>query len=759
MADVAVIVPTVLGLGLLFTLATLARDAYLRARGPGWMSRRCGIDGRASALWAAAGLGPAGSVGEDLEGRRSRRAYRAWGVALSALSGYLALGSFGNFIGWTFWAENVSWLWLVFLAFAAFFGFLGVAALTLAAQWDHAPDWIRPVLARTPLGRVPDRRSVQEVVIAHPGHTRRKHRPAPVRPLGPQHVTDRVALGARVLASGWSVVAVAVLGWLTVRGAIPATPEELDSAIATPAWIALAVLVALSAVAVYRWELGGAVALAVAAALLGLMSSIQYPAPVALLVAGVFAVPAFLHWLAWQRDHRIHHLVRVAALTSLLLVGVWTGSDRIYLYFFGPTHPESVAEPLPDSPVVWAWTGGTTARSTTVVARVRGDDEGEAIPVRLAVSADPGLAAPMWSPPVAATAAGQRVARLTVGGLRPGTRYHWAVEVDGVLDRVRTGSFETMPEGPASFTLVAAACARSGSNGGVFDAIREAGPLAYLQIGDLNYANIRVDDPGRFREAYQQLLTAPGQAALYRSTSIAYVWDDHDFGANDSDASSPSRAAAGAVYRAWVPYHPLVSDQPTGAIGQSFVAGRVRVVMTDTRSQRTPKGAETGPAQQVMGAQQEAWFAAELAAAREAGQVVVWTGGIPWIGPAEPSDDAWSGYADARRRTADLIAAAGMQNRLVLVAGDAHMVALDDGSHSDYSTAQAGGFPVLQAAALDRPGSQKGGPYSGGAFPGGGQYGEVSVRDDGGPALAVTLRGRTWDGRTLVEQTFTLPVG
>ncbi len=351
-------------------------------------------------------------------------------------------------------------------------------------------------------------------------------------------------------------MAVAVLGWLTVRGAIPATPEELDAAIATPAWIALAVLVVLAAVAVYRWELGGAVALAVAAALLALLSSIQYPAPVAVLVAAAFAVPAFLHWLAWQRDHRIHHLVRVAALTSLLLLGVWTGSDRIYLHFFGPTHPESVAARLPDSPVVWAWTGGTTARSTTVVAQVRGDDEGPAVPVRLAVSTGPDLADPTWSAPVAATAAGQRVARLTVGGLRPGTRYHWAVEVDGVLDRVRTGTFQTMPEGPASFTLAAAACARSGSNGSVFDSIRESAPLAYLQIGDLHYANIRVNDPGRFREAYQQLLTAPGQAALYRSTSIAYVWDDHDFGANDSDATSPSRAAAGSVYRDWVPAPP-----------------------------------------------------------------------------------------------------------------------------------------------------------------------------------------------------------
>jgi hypothetical protein len=33
------------------------------------------------------------------------------------------------------------------------------------------------------------------------------------------------------------------------------------------------------------------------------------------------------------------------------------------------------------------------------------------------------------------------------------------------------------------------------------------------------------------------------------------------------------------------------------------------------------------------------------------------------------------------------------------------------------------------------------------------------VSDGGGPTLVITLRGRTWDGTTLVEQAFTLPAG
>ena len=88
----------------------------------------------------------------------------------------------------------------------------------------------------------------------------------------------------------------------------------------------------------------------------------------------------------------------------------------------------------------------------------------------------------------------------------------------------------------------------------------------------------------------------------------------------------------------------------------------------------------------------------------------------------------------------------------MIVSGDAHMVALDDGTNSE------GGFPVLQAAALDRPGSDKGGPYSGGTFPGGGQFGTIDVHDDGGETVAVTLAGHDWQGETLVSQRFVFDV-
>ena len=66
-----------------------------------------------------------------------------------------------------------------------------------------------------------------------------------------------------------------------------------------------------------------------------------------------------------------------------------------------------------------------------------------------------------------------------------------------------------------------------------------------------------------------------------------------------------------------------------------------------------------------------------------------------------------------------------------MVSGDAHMIAIDDGTNTNYSDTPGPGFPLFNAAALDRPGSIKGGPYSEGTVAGGGQFGTLEIEDTG----------------------------
>jgi alkaline phosphatase D len=129
---------------------------------------------------------------------------------------------------------------------------------------------------------------------------------------------------------------------------------------------------------------------------------------------------------------------------------------------------------------------------------------------------------------------------------------------------------------------------------------------------------------------------------------------------------------------------------------------------------------------------------------------------VPWIGAAEDGADHWGGYAAERRELATYIDSIGMADRLVVLSGDAHMVALDDGTHSRYGRDGGAGVPVVHAGALDQTGSTKGGPYTHGPFPNPltligrrpGQYVLMDVQDDGGDRLCVTWTGRRYTPRT-----------
>ena len=319
----------------------------------------------------------------------------------------------------------------------------------------------------------------------------------------------------------------------------------------------------------------------------------------------------------------------------------------------------------------------------------------------------------------------------------------------GVADDAHAGTISTLPDGAASLTLAFGGCARSGSNGAVFDTIRELDPDLYVMLGDLHYRNIDENDPGRFASAYDEVHDSPAQSALYRDVPIAYVWDDHDFGANDSDSTSPSRPAAWQSYRDFVPHYEL-ANPTTGSINQAFSIGRVRVVMLDTRTHRL---ASEGT---LLGEEQLDWLLAEMLDARDTHALTVIVSPTVWIGPVEAGADHWGGYAGERDRVGAFLADHTIDN-VVLVGGDAHMVALDDGSNSGYGGDD--GFPVLQVAALDRRGSVKGGPHSGGEFPGGGHFGVMEVTDDGGDTIEVELTGLDWQENVLasLRTTFDVP--
>lgn len=451
---------------------------------------------------------------------------------------------------------------------------------------------------------------------------------------------------------------------------------------------------------------------------------------------------------------------------------LWAWVRRTYIrYVEGPTHPRSSLTALPVTTVRWIWSGAQTATSFTVNARLAHDSAA----VYLAVSRSSDMAAPLRYGPVAAhRRLNNRVVSITADGLAPDTSYYYAIQADGVLDRSRQGHARTFPTGAGAFTLAVGTCAMTGSNGRVFDTIREwprlleplrllddppgltqpgTAPVFYLQTGDLHYEDVSINDPNAYRTAFERVLAAPAQAALYRAMPIVYLWDDHDFGRNDEDRTAPGRDAAQRVYRQYVPHHPLPAGTVRGPIHRAFTAGRVRFILTDTRSEKSPVAEPDTAEKTMLGPAQKAWFKRELLNARDTHALIVWVCSVPWIGAPDPSCDFWGGFATERRELADFIAEHHVHN-LLMISGDAHMVAIDDGRNSDYATDGGARFPVFHAAALDRKGNTKGGPYSHGARTGGGHFGLVTVEDTGGATITVTLTARDYRGEAIVSHTF-----
>jgi phosphodiesterase/alkaline phosphatase D-like protein len=335
-----------------------------------------------------------------------------------------------------------------------------------------------------------------------------------------------------------------------------------------------------------------------------------------------------------------------------------------------------------------------------------------------------GLAS-MWSDP--GHTYRHKIASFAVDGLEPDTDYFFRLELDGDTTKALPGHFRTAPAlGDAKgFSFAFGGCAKppffGGSRPEAYQAVAARSDLLFFfHLGDFHYENVSSAAIVPRLEAYDEALRREGVGDLFRQMPLAYCWDDHDFLGNNSDGDDPdnhtARRFARDAYDLYVPHYPFASA--TEGIQQSFQIGRVLFLLTDSRYGKSPRGGSGTSGKTVLGVNQKAWLKSQLLRGKDL-DLIVWASSFPWIGRAEPGEDFWAGYADERAELSRFLRDNDIRN-VCMISADAHMLAIDDGSHSGYAAASGGGgFPVFQAGALESPGSEKGGPYSKGDEGGG----------------------------------------
>ncbi len=382
-------------------------------------------------------------------------------------------------------------------------------------------------------------------------------------------------------------------------------------------------------------------------------------------------------------------------------------------------------------PLSLFWSGALQPTSANV--RVRTAQPGDTVQLRYCAAPCPN--GPTSTQALVTDTATDNVLSFLLDDLQPGTHYTYRFAVNGVLDTVASslGRFTTPRSGPASFTFVTGSC-NTFSNHRVWEAMLARDPILFVNSGDLHYRDPNSELLDVHRAPYREdVLSVEPMRSFLHAVPIAYVWDDHDFCGDGSDGSRIGKANAARAFRDYVPHYELHHDK---SVHQAFTIGRVHFILSDLRSSKTPT--------QMMDSAQFAWLRNEFVYARDHALVAAWVSPLTWNAEGYPEN--WGCQPDERERLANYLYHQQVKD-LFILSGDAHMLAIDGGTHADFSTSGDSPYryPIFQAAAISRSGSYKGGEFDqGGWFPNPssahGQFGEVIVNDDG-TDVCITFNG------------------
>jgi len=363
-------------------------------------------------------------------------------------------------------------------------------------------------------------------------------------------------------------------------------------------------------------------------------------------------------------------------------------------------------DPLADRVVLW-----TRLAVDPLATDGAGGMATDTLDVEWEVAADDGFARVVRSGVATAEPDHGHAVHVDVDGLDPATEYHYRFRVGEYTSP--PGRTRTLPDGsPARFALAVVNCQwlETGAYGAYRNLLDEDVDLV-VHLGDYiyEYAGIpgpRMAQPARvletladYRLRYASYRLDADLAAAHARFPFCLTWDDHEVSNNyagdvlvEEPSAEAARARKAAAYQAWWEHLPVRVGPPSGPeleVRQSFAVGDLaRLVILDERqhSEVPPcRGSATasddfgdcperlGEDRSSLGADQEAWFAEEVARGDATwtlvGNPVVLAGVDAGTDTSAYYLDTWDGFPAARER---LIGALASASNPVVLTGDYH---------------------------------------------------------------------------------------
>ncbi len=275
-------------------------------------------------------------------------------------------------------------------------------------------------------------------------------------------------------------------------------------------------------------------------------------------------------------------------------------------------------------------------------------------------------------------------ARLT--GLKPATAYEYEVLVDGKSNRVWSGSFTTpVAEGrPAKFKVAVTSCMDVDDTPvqSAWYLLLAEKPDLHLLLGDNVYANT-TDREGLWSKHRQQRRVVEF-AAVLRNVPTYAMWDDHDYGPNDSDGTAAGKENSLVAFNELFANPGAGTGDTPGAFFR-FSWADVDFFLLDGRYHRSPDNAPNDDSKRMLGDAQFKWLADGLKASKAKFKVLA-SGSTLMLS----RDDGWRVYDFDRNRLYRTI----RENKIsgvIYLAGDVHRCLLEI-----HPAAETVGYPLYE---------------------------------------------------------------
>ncbi|MCB0790946.1 MAG: alkaline phosphatase family protein [Flavobacteriales bacterium] len=279
----------------------------------------------------------------------------------------------------------------------------------------------------------------------------------------------------------------------------------------------------------------------------------------------------------------------------------------------------------------------------------------------------------------------------TLDRLEPGMEYTYAVVVDdkpidlGTPLKFTTRDLWKYRKDPPDLVVATGSCAYInetaydrpgtpyGDGYGIFDAIAASRPDLMIWLGDNMY--LREPDWGTWQgymHRYTHLRSLPELQTLLHGTQHYAIWDDHDYGPNDADATWVHAPMAREAFALFWP-NPTYGAPGVPGITTAFNCSDVDFFLLDDRSFRIPSEMVT-MRPTMLGQAQVDWLVQALRYSDATWKVVAL--GSEFLSTAAVFEN-YATFADERRELIERIDKEGIRG-VVFITGDRHFAELSE---------------------------------------------------------------------------------